>query len=108
MAIGQKTGGRKRGTPNKTTATVREALSLAFEGVGGVPKLIAWAKKEPTAFYGLWARMLPTELNARVAGDSNHPLEVVSKIERVIIDPREGVADRDAEICPTVARLYAD
>ncbi|MGE5621410.1 MAG: hypothetical protein ACM3VY_00125 [Candidatus Bathyarchaeota archaeon] len=67
MARGMKTGGRKKGTPNKTTGTVRHALVLAFEGLGGVPALQAWAKKNPTEFFKLWARMMPTEVKAEVS-----------------------------------------
>jgi hypothetical protein len=62
MARGVKTGGRKSGTPNKTTATVKEALQLAYAGMGGAEALTTWAKANPTEFYRLWARMLPTEI----------------------------------------------
>lgn len=41
---------------------MKEALREAFEEQGGVPSLVAWAKGEPTEFYKLWARMLPTEI----------------------------------------------
>lgn len=58
-----KTGGRVKGTPNKATATVKAALQEAFEKLGGVPSLVRWAKDEPTEFYKLWARLLPSQLN---------------------------------------------
>lgn len=61
MALGRKTGGRKPGSMNKTTATVKAALTEAFERLGGVPALQRWAKSEPTEFYKLWAKMLPVE-----------------------------------------------
>lgn len=58
--------GRKKGVPNKSTAAVKEALALAFEGIGGVPTLIAWAKVPANQgeFYKLWAKLLPTEVKA--------------------------------------------
>lgn len=55
--------GRKRGTPNKTTVSVKQALTEAFDLRGGVPALLKWAKKNPREFYGLWGRMLPLEHN---------------------------------------------
>lgn len=54
--------GRKKGVPNKTTASVKEALVLANEGLGGVPALIEWAKENRTEFYKLWGRMLPLDV----------------------------------------------
>lgn len=39
---------------------------MAFEGVGGVDGLIAWARENRTDFYKLYARLIPTEVNATV------------------------------------------
>lgn len=59
---GQRRGGRQKGTPNKKTVAVKEALSMAFQGVGGVPGLTRWAEGNRTEFYKLWAKMLPQDL----------------------------------------------
>ena len=59
---GVRQGGRKKGTPNKTTTTVKEALQKAFKDLGGVGALTQWAKGEPTEFYKLYAKLLPKEL----------------------------------------------
>lgn len=59
--------GRKPGVPNKTTAAVKEALQLAFEGTGGVPALIEWVEGNRTEFYKLWIKMLPTEIAGKLA-----------------------------------------
>ena len=66
MALGRKTGGRVKGTPNKVTTAVKEALELAFDGIGGVAQLRDWAQDNPTEFYKLWAKMLPQEVNSKV------------------------------------------
>jgi hypothetical protein len=66
MAKGVKTGGRKKGTPNKVTASVKEAFKEAFDRRGGVDALVQWAEGEPTEFYKLAARLIPTELQADV------------------------------------------
>lgn len=62
MAKGRKTGGRKKGSVNKTTASVKAALTQAFDKRGGVPALLKWANEEPTEFYRLWGRLAPTEV----------------------------------------------
>jgi len=51
--------GRLPGFPNKTTVSVKAALEAAFQGLGGVPALIAWGQQEPGEFYRLWGKLLP-------------------------------------------------
>jgi hypothetical protein len=59
--------GRKKGTPNKATIAVKEAIERAFEGLGGVPSLIEWAKGNPDLFYGsVWPKILPRDFNISV------------------------------------------
>ena len=59
---GERRGGRKAGTPNKTSASVKAALCEAFDKLGGVESLVGWGKKNPAEFYRIWSRMLPTEV----------------------------------------------
>lgn len=66
---GRKTGGRRKGTPNKTTCVVKDALRLAFQGIGGPDALTSWAKKNPYDFYTkLWIKLLPQEVKAEISG----------------------------------------
>ena len=58
--------GRKKGSANKTTVKVREAMELAFEGIGGVPALVEWAQDNQTEFYKLFAKLLPVQVEASV------------------------------------------
>jgi hypothetical protein len=51
--------GRKKGTPNKYTATLREALDLAFNRLGGVDWLVGIAQDDPRAFIMLLSRSMP-------------------------------------------------
>lgn len=74
MAKGQKTGGRQKGTPNRVTATAKEAMQLAFEGLGGVDALTAWARKNQTDFYKLYARLIP--IQQEVSGPEGEPVEI--------------------------------
>lgn len=57
-----KTGGRKAGTPNVLTVRAKDALELAFDGLGGVPALIEFGRQYPQDFYKLWVRLLPAEV----------------------------------------------
>ena len=50
-----KTGGRKRGTPNKATVAMREALRLASEGRKG--DLAEVARTDPATFFRLLVSM---------------------------------------------------
>jgi hypothetical protein len=68
--------GRKPGTPNKMTATAKEALTLAFQGIGGVPALTEWAKDNQTEFYKIWSRLLPQEVNAALTGKDGRDIIV--------------------------------
>ncbi len=61
-----KAGGRAKGTPNKVTRSAKEAFAAAFEGVGGVERLILWAKLNPTDFFKLYARLIPVELSGEI------------------------------------------
>lgn len=55
--------GRKKGSPNKITKTVKEALEQAFEEVGGVEWLKNLAITEPKAFAVLLAKLIPSDIN---------------------------------------------
>jgi len=86
MAQRIKTGGRKKGTPNKTTALLRDAILQAATDAGDgdlVKYLQTQAEKNPTAFLGQLGKVLPLQ----VAGDGDNPLEMIHKIERVIVYP---------------------
>lgn len=62
---GKKTGGRKRGSLNKTTVSVKQVFEEAFDGLGGTKALVKWAKAEPTEFYKLYAKLIPQDINAK-------------------------------------------
>lgn len=69
MAKGKKTGGGSRlGRPNKTTTTVKAALEHAYNAIGGDKAFAAWATSEPTEFYKLYAKLLPTQITHDAQG----------------------------------------
>lgn len=61
--------GRKKGVPNKTTASVQAALTEAFERRGGIDALVAWAERDPTEFYKLWGKLIPKDIKAELSGN---------------------------------------
>ncbi len=53
--------GRPLGSHNKSNVAAREAFQMAFEGMGGVEKLMLWAQKNSTEFYKLYGRLIPVD-----------------------------------------------
>lgn len=64
MAAGRKTGGRKKGTPNKLTKELKDLILGALDKSGGEQYLIDQAKENPTAFLTLVGKVLPMTVNA--------------------------------------------
>jgi hypothetical protein len=58
---GKKHGGRKKGTPNRTTQDMKSAILEAFERAGGADYLTMLAADEPRTFVTLLAKVLPNE-----------------------------------------------
>lgn len=56
--------GRPKGSVNKTTANAKEAIEAAFEGIGGIPALTAWANDNQGDFYKMiFPKLIPVQLN---------------------------------------------
>lgn len=79
-----KTGGRKRGTPNKVTADLKDAILGALRAKGGQDYLEKVADNDPRTFCGLLGKVLPMQLQ----GDDDNPLNVLHTIRQVIVDPK--------------------
>ena len=96
--------GRLPGFPNKTTVSVKAALEAAFQGLGGVPALIAWAEKEPAEFYRLWGKLLPR--NVTIEGGAQlgivilPPLGSATATATASISPAEAVEVLEATVTP--------
>jgi hypothetical protein len=73
MAKGIKTGGRQKGTPNKITRDIREAVLQSFEIVGGAQYLAEQARLNPTAYLSLVGKVLPLQ----VTGADDGPVKLV-------------------------------
>lgn len=78
VAAGNRGKGRKKGVPNKTTKACKEALQLAFDGIGGVPALCTWAAENRTDFYKLWTKLVPQEVKTELTGELKNSTPVIN------------------------------
>ena len=81
--------GRPKGSVNKTTAKLKDAILLAAEKSGGDTKgrggLVDYLKRvadeDVKAFSGLLGKVLPIQ----VAGDKDNPIVTVTRVEMVAL-----------------------
>lgn len=62
-----KTGGRKKGSPNKVTKELKTMILGALDENGGQKYLSQQAQENPTAFLQLLGKILPNEMKAQVS-----------------------------------------
>ena len=68
--------GRPKGSANKTTKAAKDAIAEAAEKLGGVNRLVTWAKEDPLNERAFWATIYPKLLPLQIAGDPDAPLRV--------------------------------
>jgi hypothetical protein len=80
-------GGRKQGTPNKTTTVLKDAILAAAEQAGDEAGLVGYlrnmATTNPSAFLSLLGKVLPMTL----AGDKDAPLQERVTVAWERVDP---------------------
>lgn len=77
--------GRPKGSPNRTTAALKEALLQSFDDLGGVKWLTALAQTDPGTYARLLARLIPTETAGSLEVTMPGP---ITEIRRTVVDPR--------------------
>lgn len=65
----KKAGGRVKGTPNKTTAEIKDMLRQALDESGGIEYFKKQARENPVSFNTLIAKIIPADVNAKLAGE---------------------------------------
>ena len=79
--------GRPKGLPNKTTALLKDAILMAAQKAGanenGEDGLVYYLQTQATNNPGPFMSLLGKVLPMTVAGDTNNPLELVTRIELV-------------------------
>lgn len=86
-----KAGGRVKGTPNKATKELKEAILAAFEMAGGVDYLVRLSVSHPQIFATLIGKVLPHTVKVS-GGGPNGEFETITRIERVIVRPGDVVS----------------
>lgn len=72
--------GRPKGSINKVGKEAKEVIAAAAEGLGGLSRLVEWAKADPKNEAAFWASIYPKLLPLTVAGDPKNPLHTVTKV----------------------------
>ena len=54
--------GRPKGSQNKITRTIRQAIEASFDILGGEEWLVELGRSDPKAYATLLARLVPTEI----------------------------------------------
>lgn len=103
-----KTGGRRKGTPNKLTIEIKAAIEGALSAVGGQHYLERVARKHPAVFCALLARLIPKDLQVTAAlvssDDEPNYLDAARRVafllaagEREVEQRKDSTAPRAAE-----------
>lgn len=68
MAFQKGNAGKPKGAVAKLTRTFKDLVTNAIEALQEDPKanIIAWAKENPTDFYKIASRLIPSEVNATI------------------------------------------
>ena len=74
-----KLGGRKKGTPNKTTTLIKDMIIAALDEAGGIDYLVEVAKDNPAAFCTLIGKVLPMNHTSEDGSMSPRIIKVVAK-----------------------------
>lgn len=79
---GNRGRGRPKGSRNKVTIAAKEAISLAFDELGGTDELVKWAKLNDDnrkVFYSqIWTKIIPLQVNG-AGEDGSHVHEIIMR-----------------------------
>lgn len=72
-----KTGGRQKGTPNKSTQAAKDAIAQAAAELGGAARLVEWAKADKANERIFWGTIYPKLLPLQVSGEGGGPVRLI-------------------------------
>lgn len=91
---GSKSGGRQKGSRNKVTLKLKNAILQAFDNVGGMNYLEKVAKDDPRTFCTLLGKVLPAEVKADLTVSRTLvKIKDLTGASGVIIDQKPGLLD---------------
>jgi hypothetical protein len=91
---GERPVGRAKGTPNKITLSVREAIERAFDNLGGASYLEHVGRNDPRTFCALLSKLLPTKL---ANADGSPLLAALTELTDAQLEARTARALADAQ-----------
>jgi hypothetical protein len=91
---GERSVGRIKGTPNKLTASIKEAIERAFDELGGTSYLVHVGQKDPRTFCALLSKLLPTKL---ANADGSPLLAALTELTDAQLEARTARALADAQ-----------
>lgn len=80
----QRGRGRPKGSPNKITKAAKDAIAEAAERLGGVDRLVEWAKEDDKNESAFWASIYPKLLPLQVSGPEGGAIPI-SLVERKLV-----------------------
>jgi len=94
---------RPKGVPNKLGAQAKENIVAVFTRLGGTAGMAAWARRNQTEFYRLYARLIPsestTEISVRDAGElSTQELLAIARAGHLRSEEAEADGEPDDEL----------
>jgi hypothetical protein len=91
---GERPIGRAKGTPNKITLSVREAIERAFDNLGGASYLEHVGRTDPRTYCALLGKLLPTKLSN---ADGSPLLAALTELTDAQLEARTARALADAQ-----------
>jgi len=68
--------GRPRGAKNKTTLIAKDAIAAAAEKLGGVDRLVHWAKEDAQNERVFWGTIYPKLLPLQLSGEGGQAIGI--------------------------------
>lgn len=91
---GERVTGRQKGTVNKLTVSIREAIEHAFDELGGASYLVHVGRSDPRTFCALLGKLLPTKL---ANADGSPLLAALTELTDAQLEARTQRALADAQ-----------
>jgi hypothetical protein len=91
---GERVTGRQKGTVNKLTVSIREAIEHAFDNLGGASYLEHVGRNDPRTFCALLGKLLPTKL---ANADGSPLLAALTELTDAQLEARTARALADAQ-----------
>lgn len=77
--------GRPKGSPNKIGKAAKDAIAEAAEKLGGVNRLVAWAKEDAKNESVFWGSIYPKLIPVQISGEDGKAIPVA--VEWRVVDP---------------------